>query len=379
MQRTGKGDAAVPMCEECDGPLPEATESGRPRRYCSDRCRSRAHRVRLRETRRAEARRSRQCDIEVAGHRCGRAAVCVLAVDGRELKVCAACEDLALRFLVGQGTSATAVETRRIDRPDTGPAPIPPRPVGQGKVLLIEDDSRVVDALSAALGRRGYEVVAALTGREGLDAALAHRPAVVLLDLGLPDVDGISVLRRLRATSDLPVIITTARGEAAARVLGLETGADDYLVKPYDIGELVARMRRVTRHRAAARPLVYDDGALRVDFELRQVHLGGEEAHFSEREFRLIEVLVRSAGTAIPTGVIVAHVWGDSEVTGPRKRTLAVLVAVLRTKLNEHLGPNAIVAAHGLGYYYLPPNRPASGPPVGYGHADRLLNPDRPG
>ncbi|ANZ42596.1 hypothetical protein BBK82_08940 [Lentzea guizhouensis] len=242
-------------------------------------------------------------------------------------------------------------------------------------MLLIEDDSRVLDALSGALGRQGYEVVSATTGRAGLEAALTHRPAVVLLDLGLPDLDGIAVLRRLRATSDLPVIITTARGEAASRVLGLETGADDYLVKPYDLGELVARMRRVMRHRTAARPQVYDDGALRVDFELRQVHLGGEQTHLSNREFRLIEVLVRSAGTATPTGVIVAHVWGDSEVAEPRKKALAVLVAGLRAKLNHHLGANAIVTAHGLGYYYLPPNRPASGPPVGYGHAAGLLNP----
>jgi two-component system KDP operon response regulator KdpE len=360
-------------CPECGEPLPETTETGRPRKFCSDKCRSRAHRVREREDERTRARLARRCEIEVAGHRCARGALFVLSVDGRELKVCAGCREPALAFLVGQGASVTAVETRRITTPDA--APVRPAPTEHGDVLLIEDDAGVAEALSSILRRRGYDVRPVRDGTTGLHEAMTRRPDIVLLDLGLPGLDGIEVLRRLRVASDVPVIITTARGGDSDKIRGLDSGADDYLVKPFDVEELLARMRSVMRHRAPRPDEVYDDGVLRIDFALGEVRAGGGALRLSPREFRLLGFLVREAGTARPTAAILAHVWGETMAEASAKRTLAVLVAVLRTKLVEHgLGNDVIVAARGIGYYYRPPNRPSPSPKIGYGHAANILN-----
>ncbi|WP_410639304.1 response regulator [Amycolatopsis sp. lyj-346] len=357
-------------CTVCGEPLPGATDTGRPRKFCSDRCRSKAHRARERETGRAEARLARRCEIEVAGSRCSRGAVFALAVDGRELKVCPACRELALSFLVGQGAAATAVETRRIGTPDREPAP---RPTERGTVLLVEDDDPVAEALGVVLRSRGYEVRRAPDGATGLREALERRPDLVLLDLGLPDTDGLVVLRKLRDVSDLPVIITTARGADNDKIRGLDCGADDYLVKPFHVEELFARIRSVLRHRAPRPDTVYDDGVLRADFALREIRVGDAGLALSDREFRLLELLIRGAGVAQPAAAIVAHVWGDPVSVVDRKRILPVLVNVLRSKLREHgLGNDVIVTARGIGYYYRPPGRPS--PTIGYGHAANLVN-----
>ncbi|HET6709010.1 response regulator transcription factor [Amycolatopsis sp.] len=350
-------------CTVCGEPLPGGPETGRPRKFCSDRCRSKAHRDREREAERARERLARRCEIEVAGNRCARGAVFVLAVDGRELKVCPACRELALSFLVGQGAAATAVETRRIATPDRDPAP---QPTERGTVLLVEDDDSVAAALGAALRSRGYEVRRTHDGATGLREALERRPDLVLLDLGLPDTDGLVVLRKLRDVSDLPVIITTARGADNDKIRGLDSGADDYLVKPFHIEELLARMRTVLRHRAPRPDGVYDDGVLRVDFALKQVRAAGSDLVLSPREYRLLEFLVRKPGTARPAAAIIAHVGGVAE----SKRYLAVLVNRVRQKLGaEGLGRGVIVAANGIGYYYRPPGRT-----IGYSHAANLVN-----
>ncbi|MET8851651.1 response regulator [Amycolatopsis sp. NPDC004625] len=357
-------------CTVCGEPLPEATETGRPRKFCSDRCRSKAHRAREREAERDRARLARRCEIEVAGSRCARGAVFVLAVDGRELKVCPACRELALSFLVGQGAAATAVETRRIAAPHREPAP---RPTERGKVLLVEDDESVAEALGTVLRGRGYQVRTVRDGVSGLSEALSLRPDLVLLDLGLPDVDGLMVLRKLRAVSDVPVIITTARGEDDDKIRGLDCGADDYLVKPFHIEELFARMRSVLRHRAPRLDAVYDDGVLRVDFVLRQIQVTGTGLPLAPREYRLLEFLVREAGVPQPAEAIGAHVRGAA---GPLpKGSLPVLVNALRSKLRGRgLGNDVIVTAHGIGYYYRPPGRSSTGLTIGYSHASRLVD-----
>ncbi|MEQ0563781.1 response regulator [Amycolatopsis sp. NEAU-NG30] len=355
-------------CTVCGDPLPEATETGRPRKFCSDRCRSKAHREREREAGRDRERLARRCEIEVGGLRCARGAVFAVAVDGRELKVCAECREVALKFLVGQGAAATAIETRRIAAPDSAP---PPRPTERGDVLLVEDHDMVASALAAALRSRGYDVRVAPDGATGLREAMTKRPNLVLLDLGLPDCDGLALLRKLRDISDVPVIITTARGTKSDKIRGLDSGADDYLVKPFDIQELLARMRSVLRHRAPRPDASYDDGVLRVDFALQQVRAAGSDLTLSPREYRLLEFLVRNAGTARPAEAIIAYVWGD--VTATAKRTLAVLVALVRRKLTaEGLSPSVIVAANGIGYYYRPPRPPSR--TIGYGHAPNIVN-----
>ncbi|MCR6489911.1 response regulator transcription factor [Amycolatopsis sp. OK19-0408] len=370
---------ATDTCQVCGEALPASTETGRPRKFCSDKCRSRAHRVRRTEDERSRERLSRVCEVRIGGRACKLTATFALSVDGQEMRVCPACQKLAMAFLVDQGESAAAVEIRRLDVPETEPARVATGVSGTGKVLLIEDDDRVSQALRPCLERRGWHVTTAADGKTGLYQGMTAQPDVVLLDLGLPDIDGLTLLREIRKTSDVPVIVVTARGEIEDITRGLDVGADDYLVKPYAIEELLARMRKAVRQRTRPPEQGYDDGVLRVGFAPPEVHVGDAEVVLPRREFALLELLVRGAGTIQSADRIIAHVWGDPPGTAAaRKRTLAVLVAVLRTKLRENgLGADAIVSARGLGYYYQPPNRPArpaSGPRVGYSHAERFLN-----
>lgn len=359
-------------CQACGGPLPPVSDTGRPRKFCSNRCRSRARRERQRQTQLTTARKSRLCETELAGHACDRAAMYVLVVDGAELRVCQECRDPTLALLVGQGAAATAIEVRRVGVVTLEQAPAGPV---QGRVLLIEDDDRVSQALVPVLRRRGFDMVWAATGSAGLREAIVRSLDVILLDLGLPDMDGIKLLRTLREASNVPVIVVSARGDVVDRVLGLDNGAHDYLVKPYDLDELVARMRNVMRQEAKSSVEVYDDGVLQVVHTLREVRIGREVVKLSEREFRLLALLIRSAGTPLTAVAIAAHVWSETEAPIDGKRSVTVLVAVLRSKLSARgLAPDAIVTAHGIGYYYQPPRPATAGPRIGYSHTDRLLN-----
>jgi CheY-like chemotaxis protein len=139
-------------------------------------------------------------------------------------------------------------------------------------------------------------MVSASTGEAGLHAATSQDPDVILLDLGLPDMDGMDLLRRFNSVVDIPVIIVTARGQPDDRALGLNTGAADYIVKPYDVGELIARMRRVIRNKVR-QPEIYDDGVLRLDHNRRNAHVDGEAVAVSRREFQVLALLVRSPRT----------------------------------------------------------------------------------
>lgn len=211
------------------------------------------------------------------------------------------------------------------------------------KVLLVEDEDSIAEPLADGLRREGFDVVRAATGREALDAA---EPDIVLLDLRLPDLDGITVCRRLRERSDVPIIVVTARGEEIDRVLGLELGADDYVVKPFGFRELLARMRAVMRR---ARPDPEDRGALRVggleiDQRARRARLDGRELQLTTKEFDLLALLAANAGEVVSRERILERVW-NTHWYGPTK-TIDVHVASLRKKLDD---PGWIETVRGIG------------------------------
>ena len=211
------------------------------------------------------------------------------------------------------------------------------------KVLVVEDEDAIAEPLAEGLRREGLEVDRAATGQEALDAA---EPDLVLLDLRLPDIDGLEVCRRLRERSRVPIIVVTARGEEVDRVVGLELGADDYVVKPYGLRELVARIHAVMRRlepRAEEGPFRVD--GLEVDRRARRARLDGGELQLTPREFDLLALLVSEPGAAISRDRIFEEVWGTRWFGSPK--TIDVHVAALRRKLGD---PGWIETVRGVGF-----------------------------
>jgi two-component system, OmpR family, response regulator RegX3 len=212
------------------------------------------------------------------------------------------------------------------------------------KILVVEDERTIAEPLVDGLRREGFEVEWAATG----GAALEAQPAdVVLLDLRLPDIDGLDVCRSLRSRSDVPIIIVTARGEESDRVVGLELGADDYVVKPFGFRELIARIRAV-RRRTSARPRengALQVGGLEVDERARRAHLDGEELHLTPKEFDLLAVLARDPGAAISRRRLLEEVWQTSWYGS--NKTIDVHIAALRRKLGS---PEWIETVRGVGF-----------------------------
>jgi DNA-binding response OmpR family regulator len=209
-------------------------------------------------------------------------------------------------------------------------------------LLVVEDDEAIAVPLVRGLERSGYEVTRVATGRDALEVDGVD---LVLLDLGLPDLDGYEVCRRLRAASSVPIIVVTARGDERDRVLGLELGADDYVVKPFGIRELVARVRAVSR-RAVSEPAGPQHiGALEVDRRTRRVSVDGREVALAPKEFELLALLADDPGAVVSRAQIMDEVW-DPHWYGPT-RTLDVHVASLRRKLGE---PRWIETVRGVGF-----------------------------
>jgi DNA-binding response OmpR family regulator len=217
------------------------------------------------------------------------------------------------------------------------------------RVLLVEDDDRVASALAPALARRGLAIKRLASGAGVLDRL--HEVDVVLLDLGLPDVDGMVLCRRIRAVSDVAVIVVSARGEVDDRILGLRAGADDYLVKPYDVDELVARVEAVRRRRVERNPAAAEHagvvvlGDVRVDLDRYEVTVGDRVVPLSRKEFQILALIVAERGSVCPRDHVLTQVWGRS---GPAEsRSLDVHVATLRTKINRAA---LIETVRGVGY-----------------------------
>ena len=215
------------------------------------------------------------------------------------------------------------------------------------RLLVVEDDDGIAQPLVAGLRREGFEVERVANGR---DALAADEPDLVLLDLRLPDIDGYAVAREMRTRSRVPIIMVTAKGEEVDRVIGLELGADDYVVKPFGMRELVARinavMRRVSDNGAPPEPdPVLVVGALEVDRRRHQVRVDGSEVSLTPKEFALLELLAADPGAAIDRRRILEDVWG-TRWYGPSK-TIDVHISSLRRKLGD---PGWIETVRGMGF-----------------------------
>jgi two-component system KDP operon response regulator KdpE len=219
-------------------------------------------------------------------------------------------------------------------------------------VLVIEDETAILTFLRSSLEQSGWSMLEARTGRIGLDLAASKKPDVILLDLGLPDQDGLLVLKSLRQWTSAPVIIISARGQEHDKVRGLNAGADDYLTKPFGIPELMARLRVALRHAAQkpedAAPL-YEHEGLKVDLVARRVWLKKKEIHLSPLQYDLLAVLVRNAGRVVRQGQLMKEVWGESRDVTPE--LVRITVHQLRHKIEpDPVRPQSLKTEPGVGY-----------------------------
>ena len=226
------------------------------------------------------------------------------------------------------------------------------------KILLVDDEVLITDSLSYSLQREGFEVRSVVDGAQALKSIPEFEPDLIVLDLILPDMSGFEVCRRLRATTNTPVIMLTARSEEIDRVLGLEVGADDYLAKPFSFRELLARiratLRRVELDRQVSQGQAVDLRSLRLDPIARRVFKQDQELLLSAREFDLLSVLMKNAGRALSREELLAQVWGEEWIGDPR--TLDVHVRWLRLKIEDDpASPQYLQTVRGYGYRFAGP------------------------
>jgi DNA-binding response OmpR family regulator len=216
----------------------------------------------------------------------------------------------------------------------------------KGTIVVVDDEPNIADLVDLYLAREGFRVLKTGTGEAGLQAVKEHRPRLVVLDVGLPDVDGLEVCKRLRATSQIPVIFLTARDSEVDRVLGLELGGDDYLTKPFSPAELVARVKAVLR-RVDGGPAaeVMQAGEVAIDAGRREVRVDGEPVEFTTKEFDLLRYLAERPGLALSRQQILDGVWGYDWYGDAR--TVDVHIAQVRKKLGDTV---EITTVRGVGY-----------------------------
>jgi DNA-binding response OmpR family regulator len=220
------------------------------------------------------------------------------------------------------------------------------------RIVVVEDDPTVRDMLALNLRAEGYDVHTAEDGETGLALAREVDPDLVVLDIMLPILDGLTVCRILRRSSEVPIIVLTARGTESDKIIGLETGADDYIVKPFSLGEFLARVRAALRRGTGAEDHTgIVSGDLRVDFLSRRVYLGDEELSLAPREFELLASLIRNRGAVLTRDILLTRVWGDDYVGDPR--TVDVHIRWLRQKLEKDPShPERITTVRGVGYRF---------------------------
>lgn len=226
-------------------------------------------------------------------------------------------------------------------------------PTSAPLVLVIEDETPIRRFLRASLAEEGYRVEEAASGEEGLKKAAAQPPDFVILDLGLPGLDGQDVLRRLREWLTAPVIILSARDQEKQKVEALDAGADDYLTKPFGMGELLARMRTALRHAQpkTAEGTALQVGDLRIDLAARTVTLKGEPVHLTPLEYKLLGLLMRNAGKVLTHRQLLRDVWGPHDVH--ENHYLRVFVATLRRKIEpDPTQPRYVLTEQGVGYRF---------------------------
>jgi len=217
------------------------------------------------------------------------------------------------------------------------------------RLLLVEDDRKLVRALERGLRAEGYDVAVAYTGEDALLQAGQQDYDAVVLDLMLPGVDGFAVCEELRRRPDwLPVLMLTARSEVADRIRGLDAGADDYLVKPFDFGELLARLRALVRRSPAERVATLEVGELWLDSATRMVTRAGREVELTAREFQVLELLARRAGHVVSRPELLEEIWEDGSDGSPN--VVDVYIGYLRKKLEDPSGPQLIRTVRGVGF-----------------------------
>ena len=221
-----------------------------------------------------------------------------------------------------------------------------------GRVLVVEDDEEIADVLRRSLRQEGHEVRTAVDGEDALTAAAEFAPDMVVLDLGLPKLDGVEVCRRLRGDSDVPILILTARTDTDDRVRGLDAGADDYLVKPFERAELLARLRALMRRRPPRGSASMRVADLVLNPDTREVSRGDRMLDLTAREFELLEFLMRNQKLVISRERLLEEVWGYDPTS--MTNTIDVFISNLRRKLEEEGEPRVLHTKRGAGYVVRP-------------------------
>ncbi|WP_308706047.1 response regulator [Nocardia nova] len=228
------------------------------------------------------------------------------------------------------------------------------RPPAAIRVLVVDDEPQILRALRINLSVRGYEVITAATGSAALRAAAEKHPDVVVLDLGLPDIDGVEVLAGIRGWSSMPVIVLSARTDSSDKVQALDTGADDYVTKPFGMDELLARLRAAVRRSAStaeeSAPIV-ETSSFTVDLAAKKVIRGGRDVHLTPTEWGVLEMLVRNQGKLVGRRELLREVWGPTYAT--ETHYLRVYLAQLRRKLEDDPSqPKHLLTEAGMGYRF---------------------------
>ena len=220
------------------------------------------------------------------------------------------------------------------------------------KILIVEDEKGILSFMTTVLTSNGYDVISANSGAKAITLVTSHCPDLVILDLGLPDMDGLELIQEVRSTSTLPIIVISARTLERSKVAALDLGADDYLTKPFGTAELLARIRTALRHSqraAGTQSLKYEVGDLLIDFERRLVKVKGQDVHLTQIEYKLVSLLAQNAGKVMTYESIISKIWGpfaDSD-----NQILRVNMAHIRRKLEENPAePQYIFTEIGVGY-----------------------------
>ena len=230
--------------------------------------------------------------------------------------------------------------------------------MNKAQILVVEDDNAVAKLMAATMESQDYQYRIASTGASAIMEALSYKPEVMILDLGLPDTDGIEVIKKIRAWSNMPIIVVSARSEDTDKVAALDAGADDYLTKPFSVDELLARLRvalrrvRHDRQRLSEESSVYENGGLRIDYAAGCVYLDGSEIHLTPIEFKLLVLLANNTGKVLTHNYILREVWGNPAASD--MRSLRVYMATLRKKLEKNTSETKYIQTHiGVGYRML--------------------------
>jgi two-component system, OmpR family, response regulator RegX3 len=228
----------------------------------------------------------------------------------------------------------------------------------RGTVLVVDDEPNIADLVDLYLTREGFRVVKATTGEAGVRAVAEHRPRLVVLDVGLPDIDGLEVCRRLRQQSSIPVIFLTARDGEIDRVLGLELGADDYVTKPFSSAELLSRVRAILRRRELDRAngagaTLRKLGGLQIDLGRHEVLVDGERVHLTLSEFNVLALLAQQPESVVSRRELMQHLWASEHVGD--EHACEVHISNLRRKIERDPSqPRRLVTVRGLGYKLVP-------------------------